>query len=314
VGPRLVGSRLVGSGFAPPRTHGRRHNYRPDRCSTARGPHRSWRHGAQACQPPWRSACLRPGGGLASRSVRRRRDVAGGVDAADATGWRSTAHPALGSAASHPHGPPDDARDTPTPGSQGWWGRRPASATDDGPPTRPAAAGSQGPQPPSRTARAVRWVGVTTRVVRPRSNGWLGAPPRIGGSGAAAVRSRAASPRSPWPSRWWSPGRPPGPPGRGRRGWGSGGRSSRPGRRRGRRGRRRGGGWGLAGDQHQGHHPITGQPPTGLGRQRSGPTNLAADRPGMAQQALQVDGDRQLRADSTGPGQPASLQARRANS
>jgi Flp pilus assembly protein TadB len=41
-------------------------------------------------------------------------------------------------------------------------------------------------QPPSRTARAVRWAGWTTRVVRPTSRGWVGAPPRTGGSRAAA--------------------------------------------------------------------------------------------------------------------------------
>src|SRR5829696_9311922 len=55
---------------------------------------------------------------------------------------------------------------------------------------------------PSRTARAARWAGWTTRVVRPTSSGWVGAPPRIRGSRAVAAWSRAAS-RS-VPLRWWA--------------------------------------------------------------------------------------------------------------
>ena len=47
-------------------------------------------------------------------------------------------------------------------------------------------------QPPSRTARAARWAAVTTRLVRPTSSGWVGPPPRAGGSRVAAARSRAA--------------------------------------------------------------------------------------------------------------------------
>jgi hypothetical protein len=39
-------------------------------------------------------------------------------------------------------------------------------------------------QPRSRTARALRWAGWMTRVVRPTSSGWVGAPPRVGGTGS----------------------------------------------------------------------------------------------------------------------------------
>jgi len=46
-------------------------------------------------------------------------------------------------------------------------------------------------QPPSRTARAVRWATWTTRLARPTSSGWAGAPPRTGGSRATAARNRA---------------------------------------------------------------------------------------------------------------------------
>jgi hypothetical protein len=91
-------------------------------------------------------------------------------------------------------------------------------------------------QPPSRTARALRWAGVTTRLARPTSNGWLGAPPRTGGSRSMAARSHPA--RSPAPpgscSRggpWWPVGwrwRPPGCLGRRRRRRGHRRRRARP--------------------------------------------------------------------------------------
>ena len=160
-------------------------------------------------------------------------------------------------------------------------------------------------QPPSRTARAVRWAGWTTRVARPTSSGWVGAPPRVGGSRAIAARSRAAS-----------PSRPAGvvPTGvlgvrvvsRSLLGWvvagglrwclaagvvaGMGGR-------------------GVACDQHPGHRPITSQSPTRLGVQWSSPPDLTTHRIGVAQEAVQVHGHGQLRADPTGLGQPPALQA-----
>jgi hypothetical protein len=49
-------------------------------------------------------------------------------------------------------------------------------------------------QPPSRTAKALRWAGVTTRVARPTSRGVVAAPPRTRGSRARAARKRAWSP------------------------------------------------------------------------------------------------------------------------
>ena len=65
----------------------------------------------------------------------------------------------------------------------------------------PVTAGQT--QPPSRTTRAVRWAGVTTRLVRPTSSGWVGAPPRVGGSRVAAAWSQPARPPSPPEPSWW---------------------------------------------------------------------------------------------------------------
>ena len=65
---------------------------------------------------------------------------------------------------------------------------------------------------------------------------------------------------------------------------------------------------GVAGDQHSGHGPVTGQPPTGLGVQRPGPADLTPHRIGVAEQAVQVHDHAQLRADPTGLGQPTGLQ------
>jgi hypothetical protein len=83
--------------------------------------------------------------------------------------------------------------------------------------------------------------GVTTRLARPRSRGWPGAPPRLGGSTVRAARSRSASPSSA--------------------------------RVEGRRSRLAAGLGLVSGgtaDQDPGQGPVTGQPPTPLGGQ--GPT------------------------------------------
>jgi hypothetical protein len=102
-----------------------------------------------------------------------------------------------------------------------------------------------------------------------------GVPPRVGGNRAMAVWGRSA--RVPWSSLWswgrWPPGWSWSP------GWwpwwlqGHRGRQDGPGRRAGGRGgcrvtvvARMDLVAGLAGDQDQGEGPVTGQPPTGLGR------------------------------------------------
>ena len=64
----------------------------------------------------------------------------------------------------------------------------------------------------------------------------------------------------------------------------------------------------LAGDQHPGHRPITGQPPACLRIQRAHPANLAANGVVSAQEAVQVHGHRQLRPDPTALGEPSPLQ------
>jgi len=63
----------------------------------------------------------------------------------------------------------------------------------------------------------------------------------------------------------------------------------------------------TAGDQDSGEGPVTGQPPTGLRVQRSRPAGLPT-QPTPAEEAGEVDGDQQLGPDSTGLGQPATLQ------
>ena len=65
---------------------------------------------------------------------------------------------------------------------------------------------------------------------------------------------------------------------------------------------------GVAADQDPGHRPVTGQPATGLGFQGPGPAGLPAHRPGVAEQAVQIDGDQTLGADPAGLGQLAALQ------
>jgi hypothetical protein len=103
----------------------------------------------------WWEACRRhrlaPGsvgsGGWPARSAgrfRRRCEVAGGdVDGAAGWGWWCSGRRVVGAVASRPHGPPDDEPGTTRSGCPGRWGRRPASATGDGPHTRPGAARSR---------------------------------------------------------------------------------------------------------------------------------------------------------------------------
>ena len=150
------------------------------------------------------------------------------------------------------------------------------------PAQRPITAGDA--QPPSRTARAARWAAVTTRVVRPTSRGWVGAPPRIGGSLAAAVRSRAATPPSP-----------------------RCGRRRRSGRR-GRHGRLAAVAGGVAGDQDPGDRPVAGQPPTRLRRQRPHPPSITPQPSRAAQEAVQVHRHQQLRPHPTRLGEPPAFQ------
>jgi hypothetical protein len=64
---------------------------------------------------------------------------------------------------------------------------------------------------------------------------------------------------------------------------------------------------GLAGDQHPGHRPVTSQPPAGLRVQRAHPPRLPTKAAGAVLEAVQVDGDQQLRADPTRLGQLATL-------
>jgi hypothetical protein len=68
------------------------------------------------------------------------------------------------------------------------------------------------------------------------------------------------------------------------------------------------GGGAMPGDQDPGDGPVTGQPPTPLGRQRPGPADLAPQRSGAAEQALQVDRDGQLRPDPTDLREPPAFQ------
>jgi hypothetical protein len=142
----------------------------------------------------WRSACslLRP-----------RPGVFAGVDG---VGWRSGARRAGGSAASRLMDGPmmspaqqdqvgqvGGAAMPPVPQMMGLTpGKGPVAARED------AAAVAHG--------QARRWPGWTTRVVRPTSRGWVGAPPRTGGSRAAAVWSWSVRPAGPPGSSRATPG------------------------------------------------------------------------------------------------------------
>jgi hypothetical protein len=66
---------------------------------------------------------------------------------------------------------------------------------------------------------------------------------------------------------------------------------------------------GVAGDQNPGDGTVAGQPLAGLGIQRSGPAGLTPERSRAAEEAVQVHGDGQLRADPTGLGESACFQA-----
>ena len=64
---------------------------------------------------------------------------------------------------------------------------------------------------------------------------------------------------------------------------------------------------GVPGDQHPGQRPITGQPPTRLRIQRTHRAGLTTNGMAAAQEAVQVHGDRELRADPAGLGEPPTL-------
>jgi hypothetical protein len=67
---------------------------------------------------------------------------------------------------------------------------------------------------------------------------------------------------------------------------------------------------GLTGpaDQHPGDRGVTGQPLAGLRVQGSGPAPIPTNGPWAAQEAVQVHGDQQLRADPTTLGELAGFQ------
>ena len=116
----------------------------------------------------------RPGVGCrAAGRFRRRWDVFDGAGGAGGVGWGSADHQPGGSAANPPHEPPDDAPGTPTPGWPDQSGHHAASAADDEPHTRPAAAHSPGThshhhEQPARSAEP------------PGPPGWPGRPPTAG--------------------------------------------------------------------------------------------------------------------------------------
>jgi hypothetical protein len=137
-------------------------------------------------------------------------------------------------------------------------------------------------------ARAMRWAGGTTRVVRPTSSGWVG--------GTAKGRGQQRQRRRPEPVH-------PvlvlvaqllqlAPVSGQRLLLGVGVVLVGP----------------VAGDHHPGHRPITSQPPARLRLQRTHPTDLPAERAGVAEEAVQVDGDGQLGPDSAGLGELAGFQ------
>jgi len=114
-----------------------------------------------------------------------------GVGGFGVVGWRSAGRRGRGPAASPPHARPDDGPGTPGPDWKGRWGRRPASGPDDEPRPRPAAGHRRGRHRPGhpRPGRRTGPPGWTTRLARPTSRGWLGAPPRVGGNRASACCS-----------------------------------------------------------------------------------------------------------------------------
>jgi hypothetical protein len=265
-------------------------------CRVAPGPHAATGHGgsgpslraavqaagwlqhraSQGRQPTTAGQARRRGPaavGAASRPVRRR--VRAGVF--DTVGWRSGDRRGRGAVASRPRGPPDGGPGTTGPGSLGWWGRHGASGADGGPRTRPGAVGSR------RThSRHRGWPGrCAGRGGRP---GWCGRPPAAGWGGTAKGRGQQRQRRRPEPVH-------PvlvlvaqllqlAPVSGQRLLLGVGVVLVGP----------------VAGDHHPGHRPITSQPPARLRLQRTHPTDLPAERAGVAEEAVQVDGDGQLGA------------------
>ena len=65
---------------------------------------------------------------------------------------------------------------------------------------------------------------------------------------------------------------------------------------------------GVAGDQDPGDRAVAGQPPARLGVQREAVAALAAQAGVVAEEAVQVHGDRQLGPNPTRLGQPAAFQ------
>ena len=262
----------------------------------------------------------------AAGRFRRRWVVVVAVDGSG-VGWRSPDHQPGGPAASPPRGPRDDGPGTPRPDWPDRSGRRAASAADDEPHTRPTAAHSREThshrhEPPGRS------------VGRSGRPGWPGRPPTAGSArpqapGATAPPPPTAAPQPLHPTRisshrtlnparisahrssisarvsdHWSflPARV----------WGHrslvGARGLAPrslvdavagvGVAMAAR---------LAGDQHPGHRPITGQPPTRLRIQWTHRAGLTTNGMAAAQEAVQVHGDRELRADPAGLGEPPTL-------
>jgi hypothetical protein len=175
-------------------------------------------------------------------------------------------------------------------------------------------------QPPgSRAAGAVRWVGVMTRVVRPRSRGGGGAAQDRGAAGPGIPPASPLIPAA-GPGRHPGRGRDRRPPVRAR-GWGRGREGSWPPatvvvaagtaqpplvEADAVVGRVLAAGWrvvagGVAADQDPGDGPVAGQPLPGLGRQRSRPAGLSTQPTGVVE-AVQLHHHRQLRADPTGGG------------
>jgi hypothetical protein len=147
--------------------------------------------------------------------------------------------------------------------------------------------------PPSRTAKAIRWAGCTTRVARPTSRGWVGAPPRVGGSRAMAACRRRGSPCASLlgasPAQWSPLGsspRSPLAPWSGS-GWPLGGRVTRT--------------RVTAPSQASRRHACGSSGPA---HPRSPPIHPT----GLARQAVHVHRHQQLGADPTRLGQPAPLQ------
>jgi hypothetical protein len=64
----------------------------------------------------------------------------------------------------------------------------------------------------------------------------------------------------------------------------------------------------VAGDHHTGERGVAGQPPDGLGGQRSRKAAVPARQAGLAEQAGQFDGDGQLGSDPAGVGELAAFQ------